>query len=168
MQVTGMRVEIVDDHQVVIHHETWRARLIAACLLAVGGALLWQVPAEVSTLGKFFLGAFGATAVALAGIMVVGPVLESVHIQGKEGQVFVCWTSLWRASVEQIRVSAVASIDIFEHVDEEGTRTYEICMKLKSGRRLPLALDLRQRPVLLHHQIERALAFRTGGNSGPD
>jgi hypothetical protein len=94
---------------------------------------------------------------------VLVPMVRTVRIQRKNGQVCVYWKSPLRSSVEQIQTGEVSSIDIVEHTDEEGEKTYSVQMGLKGGRRLYLASGLKQRPVVPAYQIRSALGL-TGRN----
>jgi hypothetical protein len=154
-----MRVEIGDDHSLVIHSNTWKARLGGAFFLIVGAVLVWHFPSSLPLLGKFLLEAFASMSVLLGAASMLAPMVGSVCIQRESGQVCVYWKSLLRSSVEQIPTAEVSSIDIIEHTDEEGEKTYSVQMGLKGGRRLYLASGLKQRPVVPAYQIRSALGL---------
>jgi hypothetical protein len=155
-----MRVEIGDDHSLVIHSDNiWKARLVGAFFLIVGAVMVWHFPSSLPLLGKCLLEAFAAMSVLLGAASMLAPMVGSVFIQGESGQVCVYWKSLLRSSVEQIPTGEVSSIDIIEHTNEEGEKTYSVQMGLKGGRRLYLASGLKQRPVVPAYQIRSALGL---------
>jgi hypothetical protein len=155
-----MRVEIGDDHSLVIHgDDIWKARLVGAFFLIVVAVMVWHFPSSLPLLWKFLLEAFAAMSVLLGAALMLVPMVRTVRIQPKNGQVCVYWKSLLRSSVEQIPTGEVSSIDIVEHTDEDGEKTYSVQMGLKWGRRLYLASGLKQRPVVPAYQIRRALGL---------
>jgi len=161
---TGMRVEIGDDHSLVIHSDDiWKARLFGAFFLIVGAVLVWHFPSDLPLLWKLFLGAFAAISVILGAASMLVPMVKIVRIQRKNGQVCVYWKSLLRSSVAQIPAGEVSSIDIVEHTDEEGEKTYSVQMGLQGGRRLYLTSGLKRRPVVPVYEIRSALGL-TGRN----
>ena len=155
-----MRVEIGDDHSLVMHSDDiWKARLMGAFFLIFGAVLVWHFPSDLPLLWKFFLGAFAAMSLVLGATSMLAPMVGRVCIQCKNGQVRVYWKSLVRSSVEQIPTGEVSAIDIDEDADEEGGKTYSIHMRLKGGRRLSLASGLNQKPVVATYQIRSALGL---------
>jgi hypothetical protein len=110
---TRMRVEIGDDHSLVMHSDDiWKARLMGAFFLIFGAVLVWHFPSDLPLLWKFFVGAFAAMSLVLGATSMLAPMVGRVCIQCKNGQVRVYWKSLVRSSVEQIPTGEVSAIDI--------------------------------------------------------
>jgi hypothetical protein len=84
-----VRVEIGDDHSLVIHSDTWKIRLCGAFFLIVGALLVWHFPSGLPLLWKFFLEAFAAMSVLLGAASMLAPMVGSVCIQKESGQVCI-------------------------------------------------------------------------------
>jgi hypothetical protein len=160
---TRMRVEIGDDHSLVVYSDTWKARLMGAFFPIFSAVPVWDFPSNLPLVWKFFLWAFAAISIILGATLMLAPMVGTVRIQREDGQVCVYWKSPLRSSVEQIQTGEVSSIDIVEHRDEEGEKTYSVQMGLMAGRRLYLASGLKQRPVVPAYQIRSTLGL-TGRN----
>ena len=152
-----MRVQIGDEHHLVIHSDIWKIRLVGVFFFIFGAALLWHASSDIPLLVRSLLWLSGAISVAIGACAMLGPLVRRVCIQRKNGQVSVYWRSLLRGSVEQVPSGEVSSIDIGEDANEEGTKIYSLHMGLKNGRRLVLASGLKQKPVVPAFQIKRAL-----------